>query len=176
MAWKNCSPEVFGVLSWSRRTVCMWAVGRWGYWRFGVLVPIRNGQQLGPNTSFFLFPVPQRILHSGWPLCSANPPPHPHIAPLCLFKIIYLFNFSQKFVTIGALCYPAKGIPEPLFKPPCLFFSFDCLFQIAFHFGLYVYSTPLGNESSFNLEGCDLGLGPCLSRETTGSSLTRAVQ
>lgn len=47
--------------------------------------------------------------------------PTPYHPPLCLFKIVYLFNFSQKFIIIGASCYPAKGIPEPVFKSPWLY-------------------------------------------------------
>lgn len=61
----------------------MRADGGWGYWGFGILVASK-----GAPTPLCLFPVAQRCLHYGWPLCSAN---SPHIVSFCLFKIICLF-------------------------------------------------------------------------------------
>ena len=50
-------------------------------------------------------------------LCSANPP---KIVTFCLFKIMCLLNFGQKFTTIGASCYPAKGNSRACVHLSCL--------------------------------------------------------
>lgn len=61
----------------------MWASEGWGPWGFGIL-----GASEGTPTPLCLFPVAQRCLHYGWPLCSAN---SPRIVSFWLFKIICLF-------------------------------------------------------------------------------------
>lgn len=52
-----------------------------GFW---CLSGLANGWVPTPH---FLFPVPQRILHSGWPLCSANPHPHPISSPSAYLRL-----------------------------------------------------------------------------------------
>lgn len=59
-----------------------------GQWRLGSLGLWDSGASEGTPTPLCLFPVAQRCLHYGWPLCSAN---SPHIVSFCLFKIICLF-------------------------------------------------------------------------------------
>lgn len=136
------------------------------WWRVGLL-EIWGTAAICTPTPHCLFPLPQRSLPSGWPSCRANPTPTPRLSPFSLFKIMYLFNVSQKFTTIGAGAsrYPAKGIPEPVFKLPWLFPPLT-----AFLNGISSWPTFVFYSS---WEWKRFGLRPCMSRENAGSSLIK---
>lgn len=104
-------------------TVFRGAEGGEGSWDLGVRCPSAAAQQGSPTPNCSLL-APQRLLHYGRPPHSADSTdPSCHPLP---FKIM-CFVLARSLLPLVLHLSAKKGLPEPVFKMPGFFFSFDCL-------------------------------------------------